>query len=101
MCLDGLRKEAMSIPFNVSASRGWKSKAGINSFLPRHTAKLSILPSLFGMPLQTLSGSTRFITVLASLSVESVIKETDPRVEYSRIAKRYIFIWLSVHSYDF
>ena len=32
MCLDGLRKEAMSIPFNMSASRGWKSEAGINSF---------------------------------------------------------------------
>ena len=32
MCLDGLRKEAMSIPFNVLASRGWKSEAGINSF---------------------------------------------------------------------
>ena len=32
MCLDGLREEAMSIPFNMSASRGWKSEAGINSF---------------------------------------------------------------------
>ena len=28
----GSSVEAMSIPFNMSASRGWKSEAGINSF---------------------------------------------------------------------
>jgi len=54
MCLDGLRKEAMSIPFNVSASGGMEKRGRNQFFLPRHTAKLSIIPSPFGMPLQKL-----------------------------------------------
>ena len=75
MCLDGLRElEAMSIPFIMSASRGWKSEAGINSFTSTHRETEYNTQPLWHAITKTLSGSTRFITVLASLSVESVIK---------------------------
>ena len=55
MCLDGLRKwKLCQSPF-IYVSLARMEKRGRNQFfLPRHTAKLSILPSPFGMPLQKL-----------------------------------------------
>ena len=49
MCLDGLRKwKLCQSPF-IYVSLARMEKRGRNQFfLPRHTAKLSILPSLFG-----------------------------------------------------
>ena len=51
-------------------------KRGRNQFfLPRHSAKLSIKPSSFGMSKQTLSKKLQDLdTVLAILTVESVIE---------------------------
>ena len=85
MCLDGLRKEAMSIPLNMSSLQGWKSKARIKSFTStRCETEHNTQPLWHAVTNFIWEHNTRFITVLASLSVKSVIKETDPTVEYSR-----------------
>ena len=83
MCLDGLREEAMSIPFNMSASRGWKSEARINFFTSTCRETEHNTQPLWHAITKLYLGA-QDLKLLASLSAESAIKETDPTVEYSR-----------------
>ena len=81
MCLDGLQCWSYVNPlYYVSLAR--MEKRGRNQFfLPRHTAKLSIIPSPFGMPLQKLYLGAQ--DLLLYLQVYLSDQRTDPTVEYS------------------
>ena len=74
----------MSIPFKyVSLAR--MEKRGRNQFiLPRHTAKLSILPSPFGMPLQNFIWEHKIYYCTCKSICLISHQRTDPTVEYSR-----------------
>ena len=84
MCLDGLRKwKLCQSPF-IYVSLARMEKRGRNQFfLPRHTAKLSILPSPFGMPLQNFIWEHKiYYCTCKSICIISHWR-TDPTVEYS------------------
>ena len=84
MCLDGLRKwKLCQSPF-IYVSLARMEKRGRNQFfLPRHTAKLSILPSLFGMPLQNFIWEHKIYYCTCKSICLISHQRTDPTVEYS------------------
>ena len=83
MCLDGLQCWSYVNPlYYVSLAR--MEKRGRNQFfLPRHTAKLSILPSLFGMPLQNFIWEHKIYYCTCKSICLISHQRTDPTVEYS------------------
>jgi len=84
MCLDGLRKwKLCQSPF-IYVSLARMEKRGRNQFfLPRHTAKLSILPSPFGMPLQNFIWEHKIYYCTCKSICLISHRRTDPTVEYS------------------
>ena len=93
MCLDGLRKwKLCQSPF-IYVSLARMEKRGRNQFfLPRHTAKLSIIPSPFGMPLQNFIWEHKIYYCTCKSICLISHQRTDPTVEYSHTTQSYLFV---------
>ena len=77
-------EEAMSFPLFVTASRSWKSQAGIFSFLSYLACRETVHKTQpFDKLKQTFSKELQENCTCKNLTAESVIKYTDPQLKCS------------------